>query len=339
MSKKIIISIIAAAIIAIIAIGLIWRQTGQEKTEAPKTSGEAIKLAVNVWPGYAYAFVAKEKGFFERNGVNVELILKENYGDAQELYVSGQVDGVLEVFSDTITHNIQGIPTKAVYVFDYSDDGDVIIGKGEYNDLSELKGGKIGVDGINSFSHIFVETALKNSGLNDSDFEIVDVSALDLLDALESGKVDAGHTWEPIRSQSFAKGYKQLGKAGDYAGLITDILAFRSDVIDKRPNDIQAVVKSLVEAKKFVSAHQEEVLAIMSEAEGMSKEEMSAGIEGVHLLDLRDNKTAFSYDAGFESLHGVARRINNFMKERGVADRSIDSAELVDARFITAIKK
>lgn len=306
--------------------------------EGIKGSGEVVKLALNIWPGYAHAFVAQEKGFFEKNGVNVELTLKEDYRDAQELYNDGEVDGILEVFSDTITHNLGGIDTKVVYVFDYSDAGDVIIGKGEYNYLSELKGKKIGVDGINTFSHIFVSTALEESGLKDSDYEIVNVPASDVLDALESGEIDAGHTWEPTRSTALKKGYKQLGKAGDYPGLITDVISFNSKVIEERPSDVQAIVKSLVEARAFVFSNKEEAIKIMAEAEGMSEEDMESGINGVHLLDLRDNKVAFSYAAGFESLHGTAKRINDFMIKQGITDKKLNSTEFIDARFIRGIE-
>src|SRR3989338_1190777 len=102
-----------------------------------------IKIALNQWPGYAVAFIAKEKGFFEKE-----------YSKSQERYKNSEVDGVFEVFTDTIFHNSEGIKTKVVYVADHSTEGDVIIGKPEFNSLADLKGKKIGVDGINSFSHL-----------------------------------------------------------------------------------------------------------------------------------------------------------------------------------------
>lgn len=43
----------------------------------PKPAKEPIKISINVWPGYAIAYLAQEKGFFKQNGVEVELILKK----------------------------------------------------------------------------------------------------------------------------------------------------------------------------------------------------------------------------------------------------------------------
>ncbi|MFH1317025.1 MAG: ArsA-related P-loop ATPase [Candidatus Woesearchaeota archaeon] len=166
----------------------------------------------------------------------------------------------------------------------------------------------------------------------------VNVFAGDVLDALESGEIDAGHTWEPTRSAALEKGYKQLGKAGDVPGVIVDVLAFNSDFIKERPEDVQAIVKSMVEAKNFLETNREEAIKIMAEAEGMSEEDMGAGINDLHMLDLRDNKIAFSYAAGFESLHGIAKQINDFMIDQGVTDKEVDSLEFVDGRFIRNIE-
>jgi len=77
-----------------------------------------------------------------------------------------------------------------------------------------------------------------------------------------------------------------------------------------------------------------EAIKIMAEAESMSEADMEAGINDVHLLDLNDNRVAFSYAAGFESLHGTARQINNFMKEQGITDKTLDSVEFIDGSFI-----
>jgi ABC-type nitrate/sulfonate/bicarbonate transport system substrate-binding protein len=46
---------------------------------------------------------------------------------------------------------------------------DVIVGKG--NNLSDVKGKKIGVDGINSFSYFFVLKSLEKAGLTEGDVE------------------------------------------------------------------------------------------------------------------------------------------------------------------------
>ena len=138
-----------------------------------KTEKSPIKIVLNAWPGYAHVFIAQKKGFFKRHNVEVELIFTKEYPAAQKVFQNGDADGIAEVYTDTIFRSINDIPSKVVYVSDYSNTGDVIIGKSDA--LSSLKGKTIGIESINSFSHIFVLRALENVGLTEGDvqFEIV----------------------------------------------------------------------------------------------------------------------------------------------------------------------
>ena len=297
-----------------------------------------IKITVNTWAGFAHVFVAQEKGIFEKNGVKVELSLFENYTDSDKLYSSGKADGIFEVFSDAIRHNIENKPTKVVYAVDYSDGGDVIIGRGDLNYPQGLRGKKIGIVGLNSFSHFFVLAILKQVNIKASEVELVVVPAGDVLAALEVGKIDIGHTWEPTKSEVLAKGYKQFDKAGNYPGLIIDVLSFDSDVVKNREADVQAVVKSLSEAVDFFKSNPGEAIAIMAKAENMTEADMQAGLDGLYLLDMGDNQTAFSYSVGFESLHGTFRAINDFFREIGITDKILDSTDYIDPRFVRQLQ-
>lgn len=335
MKKNYIIIVIIVIIISAAAGSLLY--WGRKAVQKP-VNQEPLKIAANVWPGYAYIFVAQEKGMFEKNGVGIEISLFKNYSDSYKLYSSGQADGIIEVFSDVVLHNIENKPTKAVYAVDYSDEGDAIIGQSDLNYPQGLIGKKIGIDSFNSFSHLFVATILKQANIKQSEVELVEVPAHEVLNALESGKIDIGHTWEPDKSMALARGYKQFDKAGNYPGLIIDVLSFSPDVIQNREADVQAVVKSLLEAKIFLDNNPSEAIAIMAKAENMSEADMQNGLDGVYLLDKRDNQTAFSYSIGFESLHGTFRAINDFFREVGITDKILDSTDFVDPRFIRRLQ-
>ena len=91
---------------------------GQETT-AP------VRLATVVWAPHFFAFLAQEKGFFEKNHVNVEVKLVTDYTEALKSYEVGDLDGLFEVYSDAILQQSQGIDTKVVYNTDVSDAGDL----------------------------------------------------------------------------------------------------------------------------------------------------------------------------------------------------------------------
>lgn len=296
---------------------------------------ETIKIGINVWPGYSHAFIAQEMGFFEKNNVDVELILDKEYSETQNLYLNGKVDGVFEVFSDSIFHNFEGVDTKIVYVADYSTSGDVIVGIG--NSLSELKGKKIGVEGFNSFSHIFVLKALENAGLTEKDVEFVSVPAHNVLLYLEDGKIHAGHTWEPTKSNAIKKNYKVLAEAGEIPGIITDVLAFNKKIIQERPEDIKSIVKSILEARDFIQTNRDEAISIMAEQTGMSFEEMEKGVMGVYHPNLEENVNTMVNSEDSTSLLTTGRFIANFYWERGQINKIPDFDEMIEPTFIMQI--
>ena len=307
-----------------------------DKAEKAKDDGP-IKIGVLVWPGYAHAFIAEKKGIFEKNGVNVELVLKKGISDLLETYKNGEIDGILILVPDVIMFNAEGVPTRIVCVIDYSDTGDFIVGKPEYNSLADLKGKTVSFEGVNTFSHMFVLKALENVGLNETDVRFENVPALDVLKAMKEGRIDAGHTWNPTKSQALKAGYKILGKAGDTPGVLTDILAFNSKIIKEKPEKIRAIVKSMLEARDFVYTNRAEAIAIMAKAENMTEEEMADGVDGVRHPDLKENVEAMKKTEELTSIYHSGEYIARFFLNRGQLSQLPDLSEMIEPRFINEL--
>ena len=97
---------------------------------------------------------------------------------------------------------------------------------------------------------MFVLKALELSGLKEGDVEFVNVPAQNVTRALEHGDIESGHSYQPYTTEALKKGYKTLFTAGTVPGLITDVLVFRSSIVEQRPKDIEAIIKSIVEAQQ-----------------------------------------------------------------------------------------
>jgi NitT/TauT family transport system substrate-binding protein len=186
---------------------------------------------------------------------------------------------------------------------------------------------------------MFTLNALKKAGIEETDVRFENIPAMDVLTALKEGRIDAGHTWESVTSQALKMGYKILGKAGDIPGIITDVLAFNKEVIQKRPDDIERIVKSLLEAKDFIYSNRDEALGIMSKAEGMSREEVERGIKGVHHLDLKENVKAMTRSKEMTSLYGSGEMVADFYINRGQLSQMLDLDEMVEPGFVKNIAK
>ena len=124
---------------------------------------EPIKIMLTLWPTNFLAYIAQEKGIFEKNGVNVQLLFDKDYFNAVEQYDNDEADGITLVFSDAMIQDSNGVDTKVVYNIDSSQSGDAIVSKFKKSNKIILRGKKSGIEGINTFSHLFVLKALEKS--------------------------------------------------------------------------------------------------------------------------------------------------------------------------------
>jgi NitT/TauT family transport system substrate-binding protein len=163
-------------ILPVIVIVVIVFSSSFNSIDAQTSSEKPLKISVVVWGPNFLAYVAQEKGYFEKNNVDVNLTLFHDHADAVKDYATGEHDGLFVVYSDALIQHSEGIDTKVVYNVDTSYDADAIIGS--VDSLTDLKGKKVGVEGINSFSHYFMIKSLENVGLDEGDVEFADIPAV-----------------------------------------------------------------------------------------------------------------------------------------------------------------
>ena len=305
---------------------------GGEKAKPP------LKIGINAWPGFFHAFIARDKGYFEKNGVKVELVYDADFAVNVPKYTGGELDGVFYVWPDIILKSGEGLASKVVYVCDYSETADVLLARPEIKSLADLKGRKVGVGAINSFSHLFALTLLEKAGLREAQLRFEVVPAREALKALEEGRIAAAHTWEPARSEGLKKGYKILATAKDTPGIMTDVLAFRESVVKERPEEIKAVLRALFEARLFFFEDRAEALAIMAKASGLSAAEIDGGMKDLHLPDLRENSAALGGRGG-ASLYSSGVVISEFYLARGQLTRLPDLDALIEPAFVRELEK
>jgi NitT/TauT family transport system substrate-binding protein len=303
------------------------------------TNNKPIRLGFPIWIPDFLAYISQEKGYFKRNNVDVNLTLIPKYGDVVNEYSNGNLDGIFTVYSDAVIQQSQDIKTKIVYNLDLSYKADAIVGKG--NNLSEIKGKKIGVDGINSYSQYFVLKSLQKVGLTEGDVQFADVPVQNVTTELQKGSIFAGETSEPYISEAVKQGFKILYFAGNIPGVITDVLAFHSDIVQQRPQDIQNLLKSLIEAKADFDNNTFEDIAIMSLKSGLSKEQILEGINNINILGLNDNiKNSMNQHSNqTTSLYTSGNDIGKFYAERGVISEYPNVDDMIDPQFVTALLK
>ena len=304
---------------------------------AQVSDGEPINMVLTLWVPNFLAYLAQEKGYFDKNNVSVNITLIQDYADAVRGYSNGEYDGMFIVYSDAIIQNAEGIDTKVVYNFDTSYDADAIIGS--VDNLTDVKGEKVGVEGINTFSHIFMLKSLENVGLSEGDVEFVNILGQNIPEALVNNEIVAGHVYEPFVIEGVKKGFKVLSTGADIPGIITNVLAFHSEIVEQRPIDIQNIIKSLIEAKEDYDKNPGQGVEIMSSRSGLSKDLIVEGLNNVKFTDL-DYNDRFSMNKGLNetlSLYSSGNSIAKFYAERGVISEYPNIEDIIEPKFVNEL--
>jgi NitT/TauT family transport system substrate-binding protein len=310
--------------------------------KSPETSGEVMKVAKYYWPGQFWIEIADDKGFFEEAGLNVELVdTNEDYYQSLQDTVDGKIDYNNFPLYDLMNYNSQGADLVMIVNNDVSDGSEALVVKKEIVSIADLEGKTIGVSS-GFYTEYILDVFLKFSDLNNKVTK-VEISE-DQNDELapqkfREGVFDGVLTWEPIVSNVVKEGGNIIWDTSDISGISPNGITVRRSLIEEKPEDVQTFVNVWHKTTNFIKENPDEAFGIIANIYGKSVEEVTAFAQLDKILDLKENKVTFSYSTGFESLHGTARQINDFMKENGITDKDLDSIDFIDSRFIRGVKE
>ncbi|WP_338026271.1 ABC transporter substrate-binding protein [Cohnella algarum] len=303
-------------------------------SQGSSSSEEPIKLALSPWPGWFFWYVVEEKGFFEKQGVNVELTWFPVYSDSLQALATGQVDANSQTLSDTLAPASRDIGLKAVLVNDNSNGGDAIVAKPEIAGIPDLKGKTVATE-LGTVDHLLLLTALAENGMSEQDINYVNMTVNDAGPAFISGKTDASVLWEPFQTQAVKEGKgKILFSSKDTPGLIPDLLVFKESVVEKRPDDVQKVVAAWFDAVAWYADNEQEGLEIMAKHAETTVEDYKLGMDSIKLFSLEDNAKAFTEGETYESLQYTGQKTAEFLKNLDMLSAVPDLSEVLEPKFI-----
>lgn len=313
------------------ALAACGKDTASSSSDGKKSS-EPLKVTLPTWTGYGPLFLAKEKGFFKKNGIDVDLSIVEGLAERKQALASGKIDGMATALDVQVSLAASKIPVQVVWVLDDSHGGDGILVKKGINSVKDLKGKKVAFE-VGSTSHMLALTALKQGGLTDKDVEVVPMSAGDAGAAFAAGKVDAAVTWEPWLSKGAAANGKVLLTTKDLPGIIVDTISFKEDVIKNRPEDVKAFVKAMGEAMAYWKDHKDEADAIMAKGLKIDTKEFVGTESGLKFFTKEENKDLFGTESSKGSIYKSTENAIQFYKEQGIIKTEPKAEEVINPSF------
>ena len=276
-----------------------------------------LRLAVPQWPGFDPLQLAEANGLFSSHGVDVEIVDQVSLSDAERAFSRGDVDGVAMTLGGSFALDASGRGYRSVLLLDHSDGAHVVIGSPGITGMEDLKGRTIGVEWAPLGTHI-VTRALQKHGMSAEDVTMIYAAPDELPRMLSAGSVDAIETYAPFTEEPASEGRHVLFSSAEIPDEVTDVIAFGTDVLDERREDVERFAATWPDALALVERDRRSAIGTMSAREGMSHSGFTAAWQGIQMLPL-SKQLGWMRDGGASA---ACHRIGAIVAQAGLAGPS-----------------
>jgi NitT/TauT family transport system substrate-binding protein len=221
---------------------------------SPATGPDPLKPRTSIKVGYlnvmddAQAMLAKDAGFYEKHGLDVELVMFSSGTDLIKQIIGGQLQAGVLGFTNAVTWVEKGADLKVVGGAQMGYHSILVRQGSGIKKVEDLKGKKLASQGKGSTADIVLNGAtFAQANLARQDVTMVYVDPAVAIQSLAAGTVDAAFVFEP---------YEQIAKATSNVDTIYEIgkvWPFPCMVVitsGKQLETDRAAINSLLDAQK-----------------------------------------------------------------------------------------
>lgn len=288
------------------------------------------KVGYNSWIGYISLFIAKEKGYFKDEGLDLQMQSFSSPGDGLAPLLGGQLDAHFTT-ADSVITALDKAPGRLeiVYMTDTSAGADAILAKSDIATPADLKGKTVAAT-AGQCNELLLRKALTKYGLLPSDIKLTNMNPDDAGAAFAAGKLDAAVTWEPwiTKVQGEKKGHV-IFSSKEAPNLILDVVAISDKTAKDKADETKAFLRALDKANELAISDPKAASEIAAKSLELKPEEVLDMLPKVKLYGATDNVTQMKGPA-----IEVAKELAAFFKEVKVNDGVVDSSNIFNSSYI-----
>ena len=325
MRKKWLLPVLALAVLAFALTGCGKQSSGLKKVRLQEVAHSIF---------YAPMYVALEEGYFEEEGLDVEL----KNGNGADKVMTAMIAGEADI-------GFMG-PEATIYVYNEGNEnygvnfaqltqraGNFLVGRKADPDFkwSDLKGKTVIGGRAGGMPQMVFEYILKMNGLDPKK----DVNIIQNIDFGVTAEAFVGGTGDyTVEFEPHATGVEKDGSGAVIASLGVDsgyvpytCFSALESYMNEHPDVIQSFVKGIQKGLDYVNSHSSEEIAkiIQPQFEETDFDTLKNIVERYHSQDTWKKDTVFTEEA-FELLQ-------NILEEAGVLEKRVDYDDLVTTRF------
>ena len=304
--------IIALAMTAVMTASMVACGNKKEEVQTEKT-----KLTVGVMGSIDAVplVIAEQNGYFEEEGVDLDLQIFKAANDRDAALQAGELDGVLCDETAISIYQNSGIDMKITGTTNGS--WTLVAGKDSgITSLSDLKGKKVGISKNTMIEYLADDIALSN-GLEVSDIEKVARPAMPArLEALKNNQIDAAILPAPFNDTAVADGGVEITKIYN-KDIMISVTAFLQEVIDKDANAIKGFYNAYNKAIEFINSNDiSEYEDIIISTVGYSE-------------DMRGNIVLPEFKTNYLPAEENVQNVLDWSKEKGLLTKDITAKDVM----------
>lgn len=197
-------------------------------------------------------FVARERGFFREEGLEVELIVMQAIQTIQATL--GKSTQFASATGSAISSAVNGAEIKVILAVTDRPSFD-LISQPNITSVQQLRGKKIGTGGVGSLAEILARRVLAAHGVRPEEAVILATgpSHLTYL-SLKAKVIDAAPLQMPLTFTAQDEGFRKLVSAGDVYQSVQGGLATTKAILSEQPELVTKVVRAMLRAIRLIKS-------------------------------------------------------------------------------------
>jgi NitT/TauT family transport system substrate-binding protein len=265
-------------------------------------------------------FIAKEQGYFEKAGIDMEFQIIEDESTYASLITKGDIQFLATAQDPNIKMFANGATSRYVLTMDQSVGADGLVATADIQSLDDLAGKTVALDKSASSYYFFLKALEDGSSLTEDDIDVQDMGdTTEAGVAFIGGQVDAAIMWEPELSDALAEveGAHTIVTSADYPDAISDSLVVNADYAKENPDIVDAVAEAWYKAVDFYNENPEEAYENMASGfEEVTAEDVESDAEGLHFLG-KDENEALLVEGSDGNIYDLCREMADFWMSKG----------------------